>query len=208
MRTATARTPVWVKVMLVAVGVGVPAWWLAERHDRVVNQDRLAAIASEIAGRPVQVHCPGLLRGAGPDTVGGTVQFDADAKPADSTRLSKGPCAELDALAEGRRAPQLACVVRSTACGDDVQAVAWAVDTLTHEAFHLRGVMDEGVTECNALQTLAWTAQRLGATSEQGRGLARLHLETGYPQMPEQYHARGCADGDRLDLRPDDPAWP
>ena len=194
--------------MLVAAGVGLPAWWLAVRHDRVVNEVRLSAIASEIAGRPVEVLCPGLLRGAGPDTVGGTVQFDADGNPADSTRLRKAPCLELDALAEGRRAPELACATRSTSCGDDVQAVAWAVDTLAHESFHLRGVMDEGVAECNSLQTLAWTAQRLGATSEQGRALARLHLETSYPQMPAQYRAPGCADGGPLDLRPDDPTWP
>jgi hypothetical protein len=207
-RAATARTPVWVKAMLITVGVGLPAWWLADRHDRVANEDRLAVIASEIAGRPVDVRCPGPLRAMGPDTVGGTVQFDAAGKPADSTRLRKAPCAELDALAEGRRAPQLACAARSTACGDDVQALAWAVDTLTHEAFHLRGVRDEGAAECGSLQTMARTAQRLGATPEQGRGLALLHLETTYRQMPEQYHAPGCADGGPLDLRPDDPAWP
>jgi hypothetical protein len=207
-RAARARTPVWVKALLVALGVGLPAWWLAVRHDRVVNEDRLSAIASEIAGRPVEVRCPGLLRGAGPDTVGGTVQFDADGTPADSTRLRKAPCAELDALAEGRRASQLACAARSDSCGDDVQALAWAVDTLAHESFHLRGVMAESVAECSSLQTLSWTAQRLGATSEQGRALARLHLETNYPRMPEQYHASGCADGGPLDLRPDDPSWP
>jgi hypothetical protein len=207
-RTASTRTPVWVKAILVVIGVGLPAWWLADRHDRVTNEGRLAAIASDIAGRPVEVRCPGLLRKIGPDTVGGTVQFDADGNPADDTRLRKAACAELDALAEGRRAPQLACVARSSSCGDDVQAVARAVDTITHEAFHLRGVIDEGVTECSALQTMAWTAQRLGATREQGQGLALLQLETAYPQMPSQYQAPGCADGERLDMRPDDPVWP
>ena len=208
MRTASTRTPVWVKAILVVVGVGLPTWWLAALHSRVTNEHRLEAIASQIAGRPVEVHCPGFLRAIGPDTVGGSVRFDADGTPADDTRLRKGPCAELDALAEGRRSTQLTCVARSTSCGDDAQAVAHAVDTLTHESFHLRGIQDEGVTECSSLQTMAWTAQRLGATREQARGLALLELETGYPSMPVQYHAKGCADGAALDMRPDDPAWP
>ena len=60
-RVASTRTPAWVKAILVVVGVGLPAWWLADRHDRVVNQDRLAKIASGIAGRPVRVKCPGPL---------------------------------------------------------------------------------------------------------------------------------------------------
>jgi hypothetical protein len=182
--------------------------WLAALHNRVTNEHRLEPIASQIAGRSVEVHCPGFLRSIGPDTVGGTVQFDADGNPGDDTRLRKGPCAELDALAEGRRSGQLACVARSTSCGDDAQAVAHAVDTLTHESFHLRGIMDEGLTECRSLQTMAWTAQRLGATPEQAQGLARLEFETGYPGMPDQYHAPGCADGEALDMRPDDPVWP
>jgi len=207
-RVASTRTPVWVKAILVIVGVGLPAWWLAALHNRVANEHRLEAIASEIAGRPVEVHCPGFLRSIGPDTLGGTVRFDADGSPADDTRLRKAPCAELDALAEGRRSTQLACVARSTSCGDDAQAVARAVDTLTHESFHMLGIQDEGVTECRSLQTTAWTALQLGATPEQAQGLARLQFETGYPAMPDQYHASGCADGEKLDMRPDDPAWP
>jgi hypothetical protein len=208
-RAASARTPVWVKAILVVLGVGIPAWWLADRHDRIANQDRLAAIASEIAGRPVQVRCPGpLWRAIGYEIYEGTVRVDADGNPADDTRLSKGICAELDALAEGRRPAQLACAGRSSSCGDDVQAVANAVDTLTHEAIHLRGIYDEGLTECTSLQTMAGTAQRLGATPEQAQNLARLQFDTGLPLMPERYRAPGCADGEALDLRPDDPVWP
>jgi hypothetical protein len=207
-RATSTRTPVWVKAILVVLGVGLPTVWLAALHNRVTNEHRLEAIASQIAGRSVEVHCPGFLRSIGPDTVGGSVQFDADGNPADDTRLRKGPCAELDAIAEGRRSDQLACAARSSSCGDDVQALAWAVGTLAHESYHLRGVLDEGVAECSSLQTLAWTAQRLGATPAQARGLAALHLETGFPRMPDRYQAPGCSDGGALDLRPGDPVWP
>jgi hypothetical protein len=209
-RAAAARTPVQVKLVAALVLLAGAGWWLADRHDRVVNQGRLGAIASEIAGRQVRVKCPGPIgRMMAPgDTAAGVVYLDAEGRVPDETRLFTRTCAELDALAEGRRATELACAERSTSCGEDVQALAWAVDTVTHEAFHLRGYLDEGVTECYAVQTMTRTAERLGATPAQARNLAVLHWESGLPEMPSQYHAPGCGNGEALDLRPDDPVWP
>ena len=205
----SARTPLPVRATVAALLLGGPGWWLADRHDRIVNQDRLTAIASEIAGRPVTVRCPGPIgRNLSYETVDGSVRFDADGRPADETRLRKAPCAELDALAEGRRTTELACAERSTACGDEAQALAGAVDVITHEAWHLHGIADEAVTECRSLQTMAWSAQRLGATEAQARGLAQLQLATGYPLMPARYRSGECREGGALDLRPSDPAWP
>jgi hypothetical protein len=114
-----------------------------------------------------------------------------------STRWSKG----------GARTA-LACAERSgAACGTEVEELALAVDVLAHESWHLAGVIDEAVTECRAVQTIAWTAVQLGATEPQGRALARAYLETGYPRLPERYRSGACADGGELDLRPDDGAW-
>jgi hypothetical protein len=102
-------------------------------------------------------------------------------------------CAELDAIAEGRRARVLACVAdRGVLCGPDAEAAAMAVDVVTHESFHLAGFLDEAQTECHALQTMAWTAQRLGATPEQARALARVQVATNYPKMPDRYRLPGC----------------
>ena len=83
-----------------------------------------------------------------------------------------------------------------------------AVDVITHEAFHLRGIQDEARTECSSLQTMAATAQALGATPAQGAALARGQLAEAYPLMPDQYRSAECADGGELDLRPDDPTLP
>ena len=83
-----------------------------------------------------------------------------------------------------------------------------AVDVLAHEAWHLQGVMDEAATECRSLQTMAWTAQQLGATAEQGHAMARAQYEGGYREMPARYQDAGCVDGGPLDLRPDDPRFP
>jgi hypothetical protein len=210
MHTVRHATPVWVKALLAAVIVGAPSWWLVERHDRIGNEHRLGAVASAIAGQDVRVRCPGVIgRALSWDIVEGSVRFDAAGRPADETKLRAFTCDELDALAEGRRADALACAERSgAACGTEVEELALAVDVLAHESWHLAGVIDEAVTECRAVQTIAWTARQLGATELQGRALARAYLETGYPRLPERYRSGACADGGELDLRPGDGAWP
>jgi hypothetical protein len=188
MGTRRATTPIAVKLALVAIAVGAPAWWLAQRQDRVGNEARLSAIASAIAGRDVKVRCPGIGgRVFSWDTVEGSVRVDAAGRPADEARLRAFTCRELDALAEGRRADALACGP-GPACAD----LALAVDVLAHESFHLAGVIDEAATECHAVQTLAWTAEQLGATAEQGAALTRRYLQTGYLRLPNRYRSATC----------------
>ena len=203
-------TPVWVRLVIVALLVAGPGYWLAQRNDRIANERRLSAVATAIAGRDVRVRCPGIVgRVFSWDTVEGTVRFGADGRPADETRLRAFTGTELDALAEGRRGAALACAERrGTACGPPAENVALAVDVLVHEAWHLAGILDEAVAECRAVQSLAWGAERLGATPAQGRALARAYLTTGYPRLPDAYRTGKCADGAALDMRPDDAAWP
>ena len=208
---SAARTPVWAKTLALGVVGLLATWWLVDRHDRVTNQHRLAAIATDIARRPVEVRCPGpvgrIMTPA--ETTAGAVYTDADGNLPDETKLREPVCEELDALAEGRRGAQLACAARSTSCAEDVRSLAWAVNTLAHEAFHLRGILDEALTECYAMQSLAQTAERLGAAPGQAHGLAVLHWESSPTEKPEQYQVpAGCADGGRHDLRKADPAWP
>ena len=207
---AYPSTPIWVKLAIVAVVGSALVWWLADRRDRVGNEQRLSAIASEIAGRDVSVSCPGPIgRLIGWDIVEGSVRFGADGKPFDETKIRKQSCAELDALAEGRRREALECTARAgVACGPHGRETVMAVDVLAHESWHLRGVLDEGVTECRSLQTMAWTAQQLGATAEQGRALALAQFNGSYTQMPQQYRDPRCRDGGELDMRPDDDRFP
>jgi hypothetical protein len=210
MRTVRPATPLWVKLALVAVLTGPPGWWLVDRHDRLQNEERLGTVASAIAGREVQVRCPGVVgKVLSWDIVEGSVRFDASGRPADETRLRAFTCAELDALAEGERAETLACAERDgVACGQPAHDLALAVDVLAHESWHLAGIIDEAITECRALQTMAWTAQQLGATREQGHALARIHFASGYRRLPSRYQSGACVDGGELDMRPDDPVWP
>jgi hypothetical protein len=203
-------TPLWLKLSVAALLLSITGWWGLDRADRVGNEHRLEAIASQIAGRDVGVRCPGPLgRALGQDTLEGSVRFDAAGRPADDTRLRATSCAELDALAEGRRGKELSCTERAAIlCGRRGAELAMAVDVLTHEAWHLRGIQDEARTECNSLQTMAGTAQALGATPAQAAALARGQLAEGYPRMPDRYRSEQCADGGPFDLHPDDPRWP
>jgi hypothetical protein len=187
-------TPLWLKLSVSLLLLTATAWWVLDRTDRVGNEQRLSAVASQIAGRAVQVHCPGpVARVLGGSIAEGWVEFDADGKPADETKLQKTSCSELDALAEGRRAKELECTARAgILCGRRGAELAMAVDVLTHESFHLSGIRDEAATECASVNRMATTAQQLGATAEQGAALARGQFTDAYPQMGEVYRSPGC----------------
>jgi hypothetical protein len=210
MKRAYPKTPLWVKLTAATVLAAALGWWAMDWRDRRGNERRLGEIASQIAGRKVEVHCPGPVgRLIGWDIAEGRVRFDADGRPHDETNIRETSCAELDALAEGRRAKELECIARtSLACGRHGRETVMAVDVLSHESWHLRGVIDEGETECRSLQTMAWTAQQLGASAEQGRAMALAQYEGMYREMPSQYQSGGCAEGGALDMRPDDTHFP
>jgi hypothetical protein len=209
-KRAHPRTPLWIKLAIAVVAGSALVWWIADRQDRRGNERRLSAIASQIAGRDVRVSCPGPIgRLLGWDIVEGSVRFGPDGKPYDETKIRKQSCAELDALAEGRRRKELECIARTAiACGRHGRATVLAVDVLAHESWHLSGVMDEAETECRSLQTMAWTAQQLGTTAEQGRAMALAQYAGPYLELPDAYRSGDCIDGGALDLRPDDEHFP
>ena len=186
-------TPLWVKLGLAALAVSFVSWWALQRADRVGNEHRLGVIASQIVGHEVEVQCPGpVWRLIGWDSAEGKVWFE-NGKPASETKLSERACAELDALAEGQRGDDLACIERTRIlCGRNGVEVAMAVDTLTHESFHMSGIADEAETECHSLHKLAWTAQQLGATAAQGAAMAVAQYDGTYQHMGDAY--RGPCD--------------
>ena len=119
---------------------------------------------------------------------------------------ARPPARSSTPLVDGGRERQLACAERSSSCGDDVQTLAWAIGTVAHESVHLRGILDEALTECYAMQYLASTAQRLGATPQQARNLALLHWETSPAQeagpVPGAGRLRGRREVRRASRRP------
>ena len=176
----------------------------ARREARIHEQQTLAGIATELAGHPVGVRCPGFLR-ALVDTHGepGRVQFTADGRPAPYTDLAPSTCSALRHLDH----VDFACADTRT-CGYKEFKAAWAAHTLAHEAFHLRGFQDEGITECYAFQNTAFVAERLGVATRQAQELQAWLYKDAYPNEPEDYRAADCYDGGPLDLRPQSAVFP
>ena len=88
---------------------------------------------------------------------------------------------------------------------------ARAVAVLAHEAWHLRGVSDEGTTECYALQTGVDIGQRLGLSADAARRTMRQQLVENALRgqtSPDYRVPPDCREGGRLDLNPDIARFP
>ena len=101
----------------------------------------------------------------------------------------------------------LSCLDTST-CGYKEFQLAWAIHTLAHESFHLRGISVESTTECYAMQTTAAVAVSLGIPSGRAAQLQHWVWAKGYPNEPAEYSTPECHDGGRFDLHPDSSVWP
>jgi hypothetical protein len=198
-----------VKLALVAT-LALLLVFVALRHHRAeAAENRLAEIASEIAGRDVNVRCQGTFAAAlDISAEAGSVRFDAAGRPSDTTDLKRGTCSALARFPRERLRPEFACLARGAPCSDDVIRSAWSVQTLAHEAWHLAGELDEARTQCFGLQTTAHVAVRLGADPAQAQALAAYVYARLYPRMPAEYQSGQCHDGGALDLRPETAVWP
>jgi hypothetical protein len=93
--------------------------------------------------------------------------------------------------------------------GTDWDRVSWAVNMLSHESMHARGIHQESVAECYGMQTIPTTARLLGLSGEQGRYLAERYWGRWYlHQEDPEYRAYECRDRGKLDLAPRSSVWP
>jgi hypothetical protein len=170
---------------------------VALQQEQRQNEHRLGEVASEIAGRKVAVHCPGLLeRLVDISPNAGTVYFDAEGEPTDYTDLDEETCSILDDFAEGDTEP-----------GDRLE-VARALHVLAHESSHLAGVRNEAAADCYGLQRTAVVAEDLGADPDEARRLAFVALQERRLTAPEDYRSPECRNGGALDLDSGSNAWP
>ena len=195
---------------LLALGLVVAAlvYWEARRE--LGLDHRLSAIASEVAGRPVHVDCPGFIRGlVDISGDGGSVMFGPDGKPSDTTRLETSVCGDLAAYRKTRRRSDFACVYGSVLCSARVERTVYAALILSHESQHLRGVRNEAVAECYAIQMLPLVAQRLGSPPEEAKAIATHFLVVDQPLLSgDHVLPPGCVNGGSLDLHPNSADWP
>jgi hypothetical protein len=168
-------------------------WNGLDTSTRAEAAARFSDEASRVAAKPVTIRCDeagdyvGAVQHAdGVAAVGGNLAY-----------LTPERCLDLYRLAfKGE--------VRSN-------RTARALAVLAHEAWHLRGVSDEGTTECYALQSGVEIGQRLGLSAETARRLMRQQLSENALRgqaSPAYRVPPDCRDGGQLDLRPNSARFP
>jgi hypothetical protein len=160
-------------------------WNGVDPDNREQAEARFSTEAARIAGHSVRVRC---------DTSGEHV----------------GAVQHADGIAEvgGENAfltPERCYDLYRLAYHDDVKdaQTGRAIAVLAHEAWHLRGVRNEGVATCYAFQSGVELGQRLGLSERTARRLMRQQLaenalrggSSAEYRVPEE-----CRDGGRLDL--------
>ena len=163
-------------------------WDGLDRADQAKTEARLSSEAARIAGHAAVVHCDargeavGIVQHAdGVAEVGGTNAF-----------LTPEICYRLYRLAfKNDEGP--------------FSQTARAIAVLAHEAWHLHGETDEGVTNCNAFQSGVALGRRLGLSDGTAARMMRQQLAdnaTFARSAPEYLVPPECRDGGRLDLAP------
>jgi hypothetical protein len=179
-------------VLLVAVAALGIAWWHGHHAEIAAEQNAWSRIASELAQRPVSVHCQGFASAAvDVSSEAGTVEFDASGHPSDHTDLKRNVCAALARYQADRVSPAFACVTQNVPCSNRIFADVQAVHVLAHESAHLGGQESESAAECQALHTTAYVATRLGSDPAQAAAVAQFVYRHLYPNLPEAYKS-GC----------------
>ena len=194
--------------MVMALVVLALIVWEARRE--LSLDHRLSGVASEVAGRPVSVDCPGFLRGLiDIRGNGGSVMFDASGMPSSTAHLETSVCHDLSAYGATRKRADFTCVFAATYCPDKAERAVYAALVLSHESQHLRGVRDERAAQCYAIQTLARVAERLGSPPGEASAVASHYLVVEQPRMSTDYSLTGdCVNGGSLDLNPQSSGWP
>ncbi|MDQ3875601.1 MAG: hypothetical protein M3322_08680 [Actinomycetota bacterium] len=162
-------------------------WSGLDRETRAEAADRFSAEASRIAGHRVVIRCD--ERG---DYVGAVQHADGVAEIGGGVAyLTPERCYDLYRLA-----------LEGEVLGSQT---ARAVAVLAHEAWHLRGVRNEGTTECYALQSGVEIGRRLGLSEAAARQMMRQQLVENSLRRgaaTEYLVPAECRDGGELDLDP------
>jgi hypothetical protein len=196
------------RVLVVVLALSALAVYLGPYRERQQDEAELARIASVIAGRGVSVECPGTFATlTDVSSRDGSVEFRPDGRPVDEAKLSSATCARLRSFLSGD-VPGLECLAVEAQCSEEAERAAVAVNVLSHEAWHLRGVRDEAAAQCYALQTNADTALRLGASPDEATAIAAWVGRQVQPALPADYRTADCHDGGPLDLHPERAGWP
>jgi hypothetical protein len=201
----TGLLPAPLRRFLVGVGlIGALALvlWVVERNSgwsglsadaRAAATERISAEASKVAGKPVRIRCDESGRRVG------AVQHS------DGVAIVGGELAYLT--------PERCFDLYRLAFDGEITSsrTARALAVLAHEAWHLRGLRNEGTTECYALQTGVDVGRRLGLSTGTARQMMRQQLTENLQHRgssSEYLVPADCRDGGPLDLDPRSSRFP
>jgi hypothetical protein len=97
------------------------------------------------------------------------------------------------------------------ACMQEVARAAFALDTVSHESYHVLGYRKESQVECYGMQSIWFVATSLGASAAEGQRIASFYWKTTYAQRQTStptYWTAECRNGGKYDLRPKSNNWP
>jgi hypothetical protein len=192
-RRRVARALVETGVVLAAAGalfllLERPGWDDLGADAQRAAEARMSLEASRVAGKRVRIECDtsgrhvGAVRHAdGVATVGGGLAY-----------LTPELCYALERLAAHGEVTSFSQTAR-------------AIAVLAHEAWHLRGVADEGRTECFALQSGVRIGRRLGLDEASSRRMMRSQLVANQlhgAATAEYVVPAACVNRGPLDLSP------
>jgi hypothetical protein len=168
-------------------------WNGLDASTRAEAAARFSTEASRIAGKPVTIRC---------DEAGdyvGAIQH------ADGVALVGGNLAYLT--------PERCLDLYRLTFKDEVRSnrTGRALAVLAHEAWHLRGIADEGTTECYALQSAVGTGERFGLSEDRAHRIMRRQLVENSLRAraaPEYRVPPDCRNRGRLDLNPSEDRFP
>lgn len=169
-------------------------------------EPRFSTVAGALVGKRVAVRCWSsadwhrLMRRESAYTGGKLNAATLGFAPIGGTRINLAPtvCNGLVDLADTRARPT-----------DDAGRLrlASALVTLAHEPQHSRGVTNEAVAECAAIQLAPTAAAQLGFDRAYATSLLRTYWRHYADELPN-YRSFECRKGGALDLRRPDSIWP
>jgi hypothetical protein len=96
-------------------------------------------------------------------------------------------------------------------CFQRVSTAAFALATVSHEAYHVLGYRLEKQVECYGMQSIWFVATSLGASVAEAQRIGAYYWATTYAARrtaTPTYWSVDCRDGGKYDLRPASHNWP
>jgi hypothetical protein len=170
------------------------------------GEPRFGQVASALAGKHVHVRCwsrsawPRLMRNESAYTRARLNSATLGLADIGGARINLSPavCGALVELVDQKSQPlnELGQL-----------RLAAALVTLAHEPQHSKGIANEAVAECNAIQLAPATARELGLSRRYAASLVRAYWRHYGDELPE-YRSTECRKGGALDLYRADSIWP